>query len=91
MDETSSLQVLPGRYTPSRGVLHKDPPHENCNLDDTEADIKVATFADIEGLPADTEFCKWCYTGPERQAVEMIWEEGHVPLHERGTSEEPKP
>lgn len=81
------IEILPGRYVPKSGTLHKYPAMEQCNLDDSMVEIRVESRDDIQTLPADTVFCQHCYSGPERAAIEHIWEEYHVPVTERGAEE----
>jgi hypothetical protein len=67
--------ILPGRYVPSSGTLHKDPATERCNLDDTNEDTKITTLADVQALGDEPRLCHNCFDEKERMVVEQRWPE----------------
>lgn len=60
--------ILPGRFVPESGTLHKYPATEQCNLDDTDAEVKVETLADLHALP-DPRLCEHCFTEKEQGEI----------------------
>lgn len=60
------VQMLPGRFVPNSGTLHRYPATEQCNLDDTDQEVRVETLAGLSVLPHDTKLCEFCFTPAER-------------------------
>lgn len=73
---TGSRPVLPGRYVPKSGTLHRYPATEKCNLDDSTSELHVETMRGLKELPADTQFCQHCFNESEMAEIAGIWETG---------------
>ncbi len=81
------VQMLPGRYVPTSGTLHRYPATEQCNLDDTEAEVRVETMAGLSVLPHDTRLCQFCFTDLERAEAAGAFVD--APTNEPVTDEAP--